>query len=88
MIDALIGLDRESYTVNEADGSVTVCVLFLMNSGVQDPTLSVEATLSVADGTAIGIVTLISVYYVCHVSVIFSVQLLKTMANHYRQTLN
>lgn len=57
MIDALIGLDRESYTVNEADGSVTVCVVFLMNSGIQDSTLSADATLAAADGTAIGIVT-------------------------------
>ena len=54
LLDALIGLDLESYTVNEA-ASVTVCVVFLMNSGIQDPALTAEATISATDGTAIGI---------------------------------
>ena len=56
LLDALIGLDQESYTVNETDASVTVCVVFLMNSGIQDPILTAEATISATDGTAIGIV--------------------------------
>lgn len=55
--DALIGLDQESYTVNEADGSVTVCVVLLMNSGIQDSILTAAATLSAAGGNATGIET-------------------------------
>ena len=62
MADALIGLNQESYTVNEFDGSIMICVVFLMNSGIQD-FLSVNATLSTEDGTAIGIVTQ---YYMHH----------------------
>ena len=54
--DAFIGLDQESYTVNEADGSVTLCVVFLMNSGIQDSFLTVSALLSTANGTATGII--------------------------------
>ena len=56
LLDALIGFDQDSYTVNEADDSVTVCVVFLVNSGIQDPGLTAEATISATDGTAIGIV--------------------------------
>ena len=60
LLDALIGLDQDSYTVSEADGSVTVCVVFLMNSGIQDPALALtaEATISATDGTAIGIMVI------------------------------
>ena len=61
IIDILIGFDQQSYTVNEADGSVRVCVVLLMNSGMLDSTVSADATLSAADGTAIGIETLLSV---------------------------
>ena len=52
----MIGLDQESYTTTEADGSVTICVVFLINSSIQDSFLSVGALLSTADGTATGII--------------------------------
>ena len=62
LLDALIGLDQDSYIVNEADDNVTVCVVFLMNSGIQDPALALtaEATISATDGTAIGMVICIT----------------------------
>ena len=53
-VDALIGLDQESYIVNEQAGSLTVCVVFLLNSGVGDLALSAGATLSVTSGSAAG----------------------------------
>ena len=58
----MIGLDQDSYIVNEADASVTVCVVFLMNSGIQDSALALtaEATISATDGTAIGMVICIT----------------------------
>ena len=54
----MIGLDQDSYIVNEADDNVTVCIVFLMNSGIQGPALALtaEATISATDGTAIGMV--------------------------------
>lgn len=57
MTVALIGLNQESYTTNEVDGSVMICIVFLMNSGIQDSFISIGATLSTADGTAIGMVS-------------------------------
>ena len=60
LLDALIGLDQDSYIVNEADDNVTVCIVFLMNSGIQlqgpASALTAEATISATDGTAIGII--------------------------------
>ena len=58
----MIGLDQDSYIVNEADDNVTVCIVFLMNSGIQGPALALtaEATISATDGTAIGMVICIT----------------------------
>jgi hypothetical protein len=95
MTVALIGLNQESYTVNEVDGSVMICIVFLMNSGIQSLFLSIGATLSTEDGTAIGIVTLyhklLCTTWACvlnNIIIMLSIQLLKTMSNHYHQVLD
>lgn len=52
----MIGLDRQNYTVNELDGSVTVCVAFLEGTGIEDTQMSIDATISVVSDTASGII--------------------------------
>lgn len=91
----MIGLDQESYTVNEPDGSVTICVVFLMNSGIQDSIVTADATISAAGGNATGTETMSDYNNIIHAMIstmmiinTLNVQLLMIMANQYHQVLH
>lgn len=54
-----IGLDQQNFIVNELDGSVTVCVLFLDGTGIEDTQISIDAAVSVISDTASGTYSII-----------------------------
>ena len=49
-----VGLAQSSYTVGEADGTISVCVVFVGDSGIDAPNLMVNIMVSATAITATG----------------------------------
>lgn len=64
---ALIGFSQEVYLVEEGADNVTVCVVFLEGSGIEDPSVSVDVFVSIlrenTAGTDIDLHTILTSYY-------------------------
>lgn len=51
---ALVGLAQSSYSIDEAGGNISVCVVFVGDSGIDVTDLAVDITVTATAATATG----------------------------------